>query len=187
MKKITKKTTKATATKATRKPTAAHGAARAGRAAKATKPAAAATGAATGAATVAASRLAEDALSEGARADLARVRAAASEPDPALDAAVANAGKARAGKHPALPGGKKPKKASLLDLAAEVLIKAGKPMGCGEVVAEILAAGTWQTKGKTPAATLYSAIIREIADPRRGSRFRKVGKGQFETSTAKVA
>jgi hypothetical protein len=171
---------KARGTKAPKTPTAAHGAAGQGRAAKATKTPKAATGA-NPAAT--ASRLAEERLSEGARADLARVRASGGEHDPALDAAFAQAGKTRATK---VSGPKTPRKASLLDLAAEVLAKAGKPLGCKEIVEQILAAGTWTTNGKTPAATLYAAIIREIASPRRGSRFRKVGKGQFEAVAAQA-
>jgi len=50
----------------------------------------------------------------------------------------------------------------------------------------MLAKGLWKTSGKTPAATLYAAIIREIAAKGKEARFRKVGRGQFELSaTAK--
>jgi hypothetical protein len=79
---------------------------------------------------------------------------------------------------------KGPKKPSLLDLAAEVLAKAGKPMGCKEIVEAVLAGGEWKTKGKTPAATLYSAIIREIAKLGQKARFRKVERGQFTAVSA---
>jgi hypothetical protein len=127
-----------------------------------------------------ATTLAEDKLSPGAKADLAKVREAAQKPDPALDKALASAGKAKAAKK-----AKAPKKPSLLNLAAEVLAKAGKPMGCKEIVEAVLKGGQWKTKGKTPAATLYSAIIREIADRSRGSRFRKVERGQFAATGTK--
>jgi hypothetical protein len=82
---------------------------------------------------------------------------------------------------------KGPKKPSLLDLAAEVLAKAGKPMGCKEIVEVVLKGGQWQTKGKTPAATLYSASIREIATKGKASRFRKTDRGQFAATGTKVA
>jgi hypothetical protein len=172
-----KKTKAASATKASTTPTAAHGAAGKPPAAKDAKTAKTAKGA-----KPAASGLAEDRLSPGAKADLARVREASKQHDPALDTALANAGKAKAAKK-----AKGPKKPSLLDLAAEVLAKAGKPMGCSEIVEAVLKGGQWQTKGKTPAATLYSAIIREIANPARGSRFKKVERGQFAATGTKVA
>ena len=71
------------------------------------------------------------------------------------------------------------KKPSLLDLAAEVLAKAKEPMDCKTIVEKVLASGRWQTKGKTPAATLYSAIIREVAKKGKAARFQKVGRGKF--------
>jgi hypothetical protein len=131
-----------------------------------------------------ASALAEEKLSPGAKADLAKVREAAAKPDPALDKALADAGKAKAEKKARAKG---PKKASLLDLAAEVLAKAGKPMGCKEIVEQVLKSGRWTTKGKTPPATLYSAIIREIATKGKASRFRKTDRGQFAATGTKVA
>lgn len=71
------------------------------------------------------------------------------------------------------------KKPALLDLAAEVLAEADEPMNCKSIVEEVLASGKWTTKGKTPAATLYSAIIREIAAKGKASRFVKVERGKF--------
>jgi len=44
----------------------------------------------------------------------------------------------------------------------------------------MLAKGLWHTNGKTPAATIYAAIIREIASKGNASRFRKVARGKFE-------
>ena len=42
----------------------------------------------------------------------------------------------------------------------------------------VIAAG-WQTTGRTPEATLYSAIIREIANKGKDSRFVKASRGLF--------
>ena len=45
---------------------------------------------------------------------------------------------------------------------AEVLAEAKKPLRADEMMKRMLAKGLWKTKGKTPDATLYAAIIREI-------------------------
>ena len=77
------------------------------------------------------------------------------------------------------------KKAGCLDAAVQVLkTAAGGPMGAKEMVERMLAKGLWQTKGKTPAATLYAAIIREIAAKGGEARFHKAARGQFELSAA---
>jgi len=72
------------------------------------------------------------------------------------------------------------KRPSGLDAAAQVLADAGEPLNCKEMVERMLAKGLWQTNGKTPAATIYAAIIREIAGKGADSRFRKVERGKFE-------
>jgi hypothetical protein len=46
-------------------------------------------------------------------------------------------------------------------------------MGCQDIVKEALAKGYWQTKGATPSATLYAAIIRECAARGAKARFRR--------------
>jgi hypothetical protein len=66
-----------------------------------------------------------------------------------------------------------------LDAAARVLKDSGKPMRVGEVLETILKKGLWSSKGKTPEATLYAAIIREIFNKAVDSRFTKTGKGLF--------
>jgi hypothetical protein len=81
-------------------------------------------------------------------------------------------------------GGPRAKKMGCLDAAVKVFGGAGKPMHCQDIVKEALAKGLWQTKGKTPAATLYAAIIREIATKGKDARFRKTDRGQFELSAA---
>jgi len=73
----------------------------------------------------------------------------------------------------------KKKRASGLDAAAQVLAEAGEPMNTKTMVERMLAKGLWQTNGKTPAATIYAAIIREIAVKGDKSRFRKAERGKF--------
>lgn len=71
-------------------------------------------------------------------------------------------------------------KTSALDAAAEVLKQTGKPMRCQEMIAEMGIQDLWKSlRGKTPHATLYSAILREIENCRDKSRFKKVDRGQF--------
>ncbi|HOA75222.1 MAG TPA: winged helix-turn-helix domain-containing protein [Phycisphaerae bacterium] len=73
-----------------------------------------------------------------------------------------------------------PKRTSALDAAAEVLRKAGEPMTCKAMIAAMGEQGLWTSPGgKTPAATLYSAILRETQKKGADSRFRKVERGQF--------
>jgi hypothetical protein len=129
-----------------------------------------------------ASGLAEEHLSEGARRDLAAARAQAAAPDAALDADVAAAKKARAGKKADKTKGER--KPSLLTLAADVLREAGTPMDCKTMVEKVLAKGTWKTSGRTPQATLYSAVLRETQTKGDKARFRKVSRGQFELTEA---
>ena len=74
---------------------------------------------------------------------------------------------------------------SLLNLAAKVLAEAGQPLNCKEMVDKVLATGLWQTKGKTPAATLYSAVLREVQTKGEQARFRKTERGKFVATTTK--
>ena len=53
-------------------------------------------------------------------------------------------------------------------------------MSTKETVERMLAKGLWKTNGKTPAATIYAAIIRETATKGDKARFRKVARGKFE-------
>ena len=57
-------------------------------------------------------------------------------------------------------------------------------MNCKDKVESMLETGLWKTGGKTPAATIYAAIIREIAVKGDTSRFRKTERGHFELTTA---
>ncbi|HUS47827.1 MAG TPA: winged helix-turn-helix domain-containing protein [Phycisphaerae bacterium] len=76
-------------------------------------------------------------------------------------------------------GGKGGKRASGLDAAAQVLAEAGEPLNTKTMVERMLAKGYWTSNGKTPAATIYSAILREIKAKGDGSRFRKADRGKF--------
>ncbi len=73
----------------------------------------------------------------------------------------------------------KPKKVSGLDAAARVLSEATEPMSVKDIVRVAFEKGYWQSSGKTPSATVYSAIIREIASKGAASRFKKAGRGRF--------
>ena len=66
-----------------------------------------------------------------------------------------------------------------LDLAAKVLADAGEPLTAKQIAERAIAAG-WKTNGKTPEATLYAAMTREIAKKGDGARFRKADRGLFE-------
>ncbi|MDX2197993.1 MAG: winged helix-turn-helix domain-containing protein [Phycisphaerae bacterium] len=75
----------------------------------------------------------------------------------------------------------KPKRRSALDAAADVLRKAGKPMRSQELITAMAEQGLWSSpNGKTPAATLYSALLREIQQKGSETRFKKTDRGQFE-------
>ena len=75
---------------------------------------------------------------------------------------------------------KKDGKMSGLDAAAKVLTDAGIAMNCADIVKTALDKGYWTTNGKTPAATIYAAIIREIAVKGTASRFAKAERGMFK-------
>jgi hypothetical protein len=76
-------------------------------------------------------------------------------------------------------------KLSALDAAAKVLAERGEPMGAAEMIEEMAARRYWTSPGgKTPEATLYSALIREINIKGKDSRFRKTGPGKFARTKA---
>lgn len=85
------------------------------------------------------------------------------------------------GKEPKAPKLKKegPSKLSGLDAAAKVLSDSKKPMTCKEIVADAFKRNLWKSEGATPEATIYAAIIREIAAKGSDARFKKVDRGQF--------
>jgi len=87
---------------------------------------------------------------------------------------------ASAAKKPAQAKPDKPKRVSLLDAAATVLADAKAPMQAKQIVEAVVERGLWKPgAGKTPHATLYAAMTREIAAKGKDARFRKVDRGQF--------
>jgi hypothetical protein len=79
---------------------------------------------------------------------------------------------------------KKPKKVSAIDAAARVLGEAKEPMNCQELIKAMADKGYWTSPGgKTPHATLYSAILREIGTKGKDSRFKKTERGKFTANS----
>ena len=99
----------------------------------------------------------------------------------ALDAkAGAPAPEAKATKPAKKAKAPKEKKVSAIDAAAQVLAGAKEPMNCKELIEAMAKQALWTSPGgKTPHATLYSAIIREIATKGKEARFVKKDRGQF--------
>ena len=61
---------------------------------------------------------------------------------------------------------------SALDAAAKVLAETGQPMRCTELIAAMTAKGYWTSPaGKTPASTLYAALLRELRTKQDQARF----------------
>jgi HB1, ASXL, restriction endonuclease HTH domain len=74
----------------------------------------------------------------------------------------------------------KPKKLSALDAAAKLLGETGQPMNCQEMIEAMSKKGLWTSPGgKTPHATLYSAILRELKAKGKDARFKKTERGKF--------
>jgi hypothetical protein len=72
------------------------------------------------------------------------------------------------------------KRVSAIDAAATVLAEHADPMRPKDMIAAMEAKGLWKSPGgKTPEASLYSAIIREIAAKGEAARFKKHDKGMF--------
>jgi hypothetical protein len=79
----------------------------------------------------------------------------------------------------------KEKKLSALDAAAKVLAETGTAMTCQELIAAMAAKGYWTSPGgRTPQATLYSAMLREITTKGANSRFQKSERGKFSWNGA---
>ena len=77
-------------------------------------------------------------------------------------------------------GEAKAAKLSALDAAAKVLGEIGKPMSCNEMIEAMATKGYWSSPGgKTPASTLYSAILKEVTTKGKESRFKKTDRGRF--------
>ncbi|MCC7409530.1 MAG: hypothetical protein IT442_15810 [Phycisphaeraceae bacterium] len=75
--------------------------------------------------------------------------------------------------------GKGTPRPSGLAAAIQVLAGAGEPLSARQIVDRMFAQGLWATGGKTPHATIYAAIHREIAEKGEAARFRKAERGRF--------
>lgn len=96
----------------------------------------------------------------------------------AAAAASKNVAAARDAKHA-------PERPSALTAAARVLQERGEPMNCTELIAVMASNGYWTSPaGKTPAATLYAAIARELKSKGDAARFRKAARGKFALATS---
>jgi hypothetical protein len=118
--------------------------------------------------------------------------AAAGTPMPEPQAAEAPAPESEAQAKPAKKGGRKKKaeggekKLSAIDAAAKVLTESGIAMNCQELIKVMTEKNLWTSPGgKTPHATLYSAILREVTAKGAHARFKKTERGKFEAANAK--
>jgi len=85
-------------------------------------------------------------------------------------------------------GAAKPKRASAIDAAAEVLQRSAQAMNSKEMIVTMQTLGLWTSPaGKTPHATLYSAILREVDTKGAAARFRKTERGKFEYNAPAAA
>ena len=73
---------------------------------------------------------------------------------------------------------------SLLNAAVIVLKACDRPLSCKEIIEKAIDSKIWKPgTGKTPANTLYSSILREIAKKAKASRFVKTERGKFKLSS----
>lgn len=105
----------------------------------------------------------------------------ASEPT-VVDPVVAEAGvlkKPRKAKAEPVDG----EKLSCVGAALKVLAESGQPLNTKEMIEAMEAKGYWSSPGgKTPHATLYSAILRDLAVG-DATRFVKIERGRFAART----
>ena len=107
------------------------------------------------------------------------------DPQTKIDVQTKAGAQAKPKKRTAADKPAQPKRLSALDAAAQVLSEAGQPMNCQEMIAAMAAKGYWTSPaGKTPAATLYSALLREIKTKGDQARFQKTERGKFARTQA---
>jgi hypothetical protein len=79
-----------------------------------------------------------------------------------------------------VPTQPKDRKLSAVNAAARVLMEAGTPMTCQEMIDAMATKGYWKSPGgKTPQATLFSALLRELTTKGLHARFVKTDRGKF--------
>jgi hypothetical protein len=78
-------------------------------------------------------------------------------------------------------------KLSAIDAAVRVLGENGRAMTCKEMISAMAARGFWTSPaGKTPSATLYSGILKEINLKGTDARFKKTERGKFALAKASL-
>jgi len=116
----------------------------------------------------------------------------AAEPKATPKAPAAKASKKPAPAQPPTPSAAEPQvaapiptgKLSALDAAAKVLGEVGQALNCQQLIEAMAANGYWTSPaGRTPAATLYAAITKEVTTKGAAARFVKVARGQFALAT----
>jgi len=81
----------------------------------------------------------------------------------------------------------RPAKLSALEAAVRLLGESGQAMNCQEMIAAMAAKGYWTSPGgKTPSATLYTSILKELTTKGKESRFVKVERGRFALRGARA-
>jgi hypothetical protein len=82
--------------------------------------------------------------------------------------------------------GQEPKRLSALAAAHKVLCEATEPLNVQQMIEAMTSKGYWTSPGgKTPHATLYSAILRDLSKG-QGSKFVKTERGRFVAANAEV-
>jgi hypothetical protein len=80
---------------------------------------------------------------------------------------------------PVMPQSAREKRLSCIAAALKVLCDSGEPMNAQEMITAMQAKGYWSSPGgKTPHATLYSAILRDLSKG-DDARFVKTERGRF--------
>lgn len=106
-----------------------------------------------------------------------------SEPQ-ATESKAATTTAAKPAKAKKLAEEKAPGKMSALDAAAKVLAEADEPLTSKAMIDAMATKGYWTSPGgKTPQATLYAAILREINTKGADARFTKTDRGHFALAT----
>ncbi|WP_145277100.1 winged helix-turn-helix domain-containing protein [Planctomycetes bacterium SV_7m_r] len=106
-------------------------------------------------------------------------KTAAAKKNSATKKQPAKTTKATTAKKPTATKTNAKKKLSQIDAALAILKKSRKPLSCKEMVEAMAKAKLWTSPGgKTPDATLYAAILRDL---RKGTdaRFKKAAPGRF--------
>ena len=101
---------------------------------------------------------------------------------PAAEAPAAAADKSSEAQAPATTSEVKEKKMGLVSATIQILKDgANAPMNVREMVEQVTAKGLWSPArgGKTPAASLYASIFREIKQKGEASRFTQTDRGKF--------